>query len=59
MASASTAYRTSIGDMLDELYANLKEVLELVLEEYEGELDNLPHFVGVQQIEVKSCVNPL
>jgi hypothetical protein len=46
MASASTAYRTSIGDMLDELYANLKEVLE-------------PHFVGVQQIEVKSCVNPL
>ena len=37
---------------LDELSANLKEVLELCLEEYAGPLDDLPHFVGLQQIEV-------
>ncbi|HUV04239.1 MAG TPA: type II toxin-antitoxin system HicB family antitoxin [Armatimonadota bacterium] len=37
---------------LDELRANLKEVLELCLEEYEGPLENLPRFVGLQQIEV-------
>jgi len=37
---------------LDELSRNLKEVLELCLEEYEGDLDALPSFVGVQQIEV-------
>jgi predicted RNase H-like HicB family nuclease len=37
---------------LDELHANLKEVLELCLEEYAGSIDELPHFVGVQQIEV-------
>ena len=37
---------------LDELRANLKEVLELCLEEYRGSLDELPHFVGLQQIEV-------
>ena len=37
---------------LDELRANLKEVLELCLEEYSGSLDELPHFVGLQQIEV-------
>jgi predicted RNase H-like HicB family nuclease len=42
----------SVGDTLDELHANLKEVLELVIEEYEGEIDDLPHFVGVQQIEI-------
>lgn len=40
------------GATLDELQHNLKEVLELCLEEYEGELDDLPHFVGLQQIEV-------
>jgi predicted RNase H-like HicB family nuclease len=38
------------GDNLDELRANLKEVLELCLEEYEGVL---PHFVGVLEIEVE------
>ena len=38
--------------ILDELRANLKEVLELCLEEYRGSLDELPHFVGLQQIEV-------
>jgi len=37
---------------LDELQSNLKEVLELCLEEYEGSGENLPKFVGLQQIEV-------
>ena len=37
---------------LDELQKNLREVLELCLEEYKGSLDELPRFVGLQQIEV-------
>jgi predicted RNase H-like HicB family nuclease len=37
---------------LDELQRNLKEVLELCLEEYKGTDENLPKFVGLQQIEV-------
>ena len=37
---------------LDELQRNLKEVLELCLEEYEGSSESLPKFVGLQQIEV-------
>jgi predicted RNase H-like HicB family nuclease len=37
---------------LDELRSNLKEVLELCLEEYAGSLEDLPRFVGLQQIEV-------
>jgi len=37
---------------LDELQKNLKEVLELCLEEYSGNLEDLPHFVGIQQVEV-------
>jgi len=37
---------------LDELQVNLKEVLELCLEEYQGPIDDLPRFVGLQQIEV-------
>jgi len=37
---------------LDELNANLKEVLELCLEEFECKKDNLPQFIGLQQIEV-------
>jgi len=37
---------------LDELRVNLKEVLELCLEEYSGSLEDLPHFVGLQQVEV-------
>jgi predicted RNase H-like HicB family nuclease len=40
------------GATLDELQQNLKEALELCLEEYEGELDDLPRFIGLQQIEV-------
>ena len=37
---------------LDELRDNLVEVLELCLEEYDGSLDDLPEFVGIEQIEV-------
>jgi predicted RNase H-like HicB family nuclease len=37
---------------LDELRANLKEVVELCLEEYEGKADDLPKFIGLQQVEV-------
>jgi predicted RNase H-like HicB family nuclease len=37
---------------LDELRGNLKEVLELCLEEYKGSPEELPRFVGLQQIEV-------
>jgi predicted RNase H-like HicB family nuclease len=40
------------GATLDELKANLKEVLELCLEEYGDSLEDLPQFVGLQQIEV-------
>jgi predicted RNA binding protein YcfA (HicA-like mRNA interferase family)/predicted RNase H-like HicB family nuclease len=40
------------GARLDELNLNLKEVLGLCLEEYDGEPDDLPHFVGLQQVEV-------
>lgn len=40
------------GTTLDELQDNLKEVLELCLEEYEGPLEDLPRFVGIQQIEM-------
>ena len=37
---------------LDELNDNLREVLDLCLEEFEGSVDDLPLFVGLQQIEV-------
>ena len=40
------------GATLDELQHNLKEVLELCLEEYKGETEDIPKFVGLQQIEV-------
>jgi predicted RNase H-like HicB family nuclease len=40
------------GATLDELRMNLKEVLELCLEEYKGSIDDLPRFVGLQQVEV-------
>jgi len=40
------------GATLTELQENLKEVLELCLEEYEGSPADLPHFVGIQQIEL-------
>jgi len=38
---------------LDELNRNLKEVLELCLQEFDGSVDDLPKFVGVQQVEVE------
>jgi predicted RNase H-like HicB family nuclease len=41
------------GKTLDELYKNLKEVLELCLEEMDPEsLNEIPEFVGIQEIEV-------
>ena len=39
---------------LDELQSNLKEVLELCLEEYPWSQEELPKFVGLQQIEVSA-----
>ncbi len=40
------------GATLDELQNNLREVLELCLADYEGTMEDLPRFVGLQQIEV-------
>jgi predicted RNase H-like HicB family nuclease len=42
------------GASLDELKENLKEVLELCLEEAKesGEIADFPQFFGLQQIEV-------
>ncbi len=42
------------GASLDELHKNLKEVLELCLEEAKeaGEVADFPQFFGLQQIEV-------
>jgi predicted RNase H-like HicB family nuclease len=37
---------------LDVLQHNLQEVVELCLEEYAEELESLPRFVGLQQVEV-------
>ncbi len=37
---------------LDELRENLKEVLQLCLEEYKGHEKDLPQFIGLQQIEI-------
>lgn len=40
------------GATLDELRENLREVLELCLEMYTGAPEDLPRFVGIQQVEV-------
>jgi predicted RNase H-like HicB family nuclease len=40
------------GRSLDELQKNLKEVLELCLEECRTAGEDLPRFIGLQQIEV-------
>ena len=40
------------GATLDELRDNLKEVLELCFEEYKRDLEDLPKFVGLQQIDI-------
>ena len=37
---------------LDELSRNLQEVVELCLAEFQGDLADLPRFVGIQQVEV-------
>ncbi|MCK4244555.1 MAG: type II toxin-antitoxin system HicB family antitoxin [Candidatus Omnitrophica bacterium] len=37
---------------LDELQKNLKEVIELCLEEYKGKLKKIPRFVSLQQVQV-------
>ena len=46
----------SQGETLDELGENLKEVIELVLEEREarGETVDVEPFVGIQQITVEA-----
>ena len=40
------------AETVDELMVNLKEVLELIKPELKKNLKNLPHFVGMQEIEV-------
>ena len=40
------------GASLDELQKNLKEVLELCLEEFKGTVEDLPRFVGLQQLDI-------
>jgi predicted RNase H-like HicB family nuclease len=40
------------GETLDELQGNLKEVVQLCLDEYEGDIADLPLFVGTQQVVV-------
>ncbi len=40
------------GESLDELRANLNEVLQLCLEQHGIDPDDLPRFVGVQQVDV-------
>ena len=40
------------GATLDELHENLKEVVALCLEEFGGSAQDLPQFVGLQQVEV-------
>jgi len=43
------------GETLDELQRNLKEVLELCLEEMDSEsMNEIPDFIGIQEIEVGS-----
>lgn len=40
------------AETMDELIENLKEVLELCLEELKKDKVKIPEFVGVQEIEV-------
>ena len=37
---------------LDELRSNLPEVVALCLESYQGDIQDLPRFVGLQQVEI-------
>lgn len=42
------------AETLDELQKNLKEVIELCLEEMDSETRNsIPEFVGIQQIKIQ------
>lgn len=46
------------AETLDELQKNLKEVVELCLEEMDlEEKKQIPEFIGIQQIEVSAWVN--
>jgi len=38
---------------LPELNMNLRKVVQLCLQEYDGSVDALPQLVGVQQVEVE------
>ncbi|MFQ5615318.1 MAG: type II toxin-antitoxin system HicB family antitoxin [Anaerolineales bacterium] len=40
------------GATLDELQGNLREVLELCIEEFSEHIEEFPRFVGLQQVEV-------
>lgn len=42
----------SQGETLDELMANMKEVIQLCLETKKGNFSHLPTVVGIQNIEV-------
>ena len=42
----------SCGDTLEELRANMKEVLELVLEQHRDEIEDCPEFVELQSITI-------
>lgn len=42
------------GATLDELKSNLEEVVSLCLSEYQGDDADLPHFVGLQQVEIRA-----
>lgn len=44
------------GETLDELRKNLQEVLELCLEELKDLEEQLPEFIGIQEIEVPAWV---
>jgi predicted RNase H-like HicB family nuclease len=40
------------GRTMDELLSNMREVIELCLDEEREDLDRLPEFIGVQKITV-------
>jgi len=40
------------GATLDELNANLREVVQLCLQDYDGSVETLPRLVGLQEVEV-------
>ena len=42
----------SQGDTIDELLTNIKEVIELCLEEQEESYKNLSVFVGIQKVSI-------